>query len=130
MVIQGKAPHRSVDLERDEIAIGRQADNDLILDSERVSRKHARIVRQGGRYLLEDLGSFNGTLVNNRKLEARIPRPLHHKDIVQLSDCRLLFLDHNVFATNLGLSIHLDMERIREEASKALEEFRTPDQGR
>ena len=66
-------------------------------------------------------------MVNNRKLQSQQRQRLRHKDILQLSDCRLLFLDHNVVATQLGLSIHLDRERIRKEASEALKEFLDPD---
>ncbi len=50
-------------LEGDEISIGRGRESDLYLDSDGVSRKHARIVRQGGEYVLEDLGSTNGTFL-------------------------------------------------------------------
>ena len=92
-----------------------------------MSRRHARILNAGEQYYIEDLGSFNGTLVNDRKLQPHQRQRLRHKDILQLSDCRLLFLDHNVVATQLGLSIHLDRERIRKEASEALKEFLDPD---
>ena len=123
VVIRGRARQRSVDLEADLLTIGRQQGNDLVLDSDRVSRRHARVARDGSHYFVEDLGSFNGTLVNDRKLEPNQRQKLRHKDILQLSDCRILFLDHNILATRLGLSIHLDRERIREEAAEAMKEF-------
>ena len=128
LVIRGRAQRESVDLQGSELTIGRQDQNDLVLNSERVSRRHARILSEVGYYYVEDLGSFNGTLVNDRKLQPEQRRRLQHKDILQLSDCRLLFLDHHVVATQLGLSIHLDRDRIRKEASEAIKEFLEPDQ--
>ena len=127
LVIRGQAQSESVDLQVSQLTIGREEENDLALNSEKVSRRHARILNEGGHYYVEDLGSFNGTFVNDRKLRPQQRQRLRHKDILQLSDCRLLFLDHNVVATQLGLSIHLDRERIREEASEALKEFLDPD---
>jgi DNA-binding NtrC family response regulator len=46
------------------IVLGAADDADLLLDDERVSRHHARIFREGDDYLIEDLGSTNGTWVN------------------------------------------------------------------
>ena len=129
LVIRGQAQSKSVDLPESQLTIGRQEENDLVLNSEKVSRRHARILNEGGYYYVEDLGSFNGTLVNDRKLQPEQRRRLRHKDILQLSDCRLLFLDHQVVATQLGLSIHLDRDRIRKEASEALKEFLDPGEG-
>ncbi len=49
-------------------AIGRWEDNDVVVDDRWVSRNHARIRREGERYILEDLGSRNGTLLNGRRI--------------------------------------------------------------
>jgi ABC-type multidrug transport system ATPase subunit/pSer/pThr/pTyr-binding forkhead associated (FHA) protein len=49
-----------------------------------VSRRHAEIRRQDGRYVLVDLGSFNGTLLNGRRIVA--PEVLHHNDKVELGE--------------------------------------------
>lgn len=49
--------------------IGRQADNDLVLDLARVSRRHARIERRGDAFVLRDLESTNGTFVAGKRLE-------------------------------------------------------------
>lgn len=48
---------------------GRASDNTVILDEETVSGHHARLSFQGGQWLLEDLGSKNGTAVNDLPLE-------------------------------------------------------------
>jgi len=49
-------------------SLGRSPDNNLRLSDQRVSRHHARITRQGERFLLEDLHSTNGTLLRNEQL--------------------------------------------------------------
>jgi hypothetical protein len=48
--------------------IGRWEANDIVLDSREVSRQHARIRREAGRYLIEDTGSKNGTYLNSRRI--------------------------------------------------------------
>ncbi|QIK72576.1 FHA domain-containing protein [Propioniciclava coleopterorum] len=52
----------------DQLKIGRSADCQLILDDDYVSTRHARIYRSGQGYVVEDLGSTNGTYLNNERL--------------------------------------------------------------
>ncbi|MFP5417005.1 MAG: FHA domain-containing protein [Actinomycetes bacterium] len=52
----------------DQLKIGRSTDCQLILDDDYVSTRHARIFRTNGGYLVEDLGSTNGTYLNNERL--------------------------------------------------------------
>ncbi|HEY2743271.1 MAG TPA: FHA domain-containing protein [Polyangia bacterium] len=52
-----------------ELAVGRAVDNDVVLDDPSLSRKHAKIFRRGpGELEIEDLGSSNGTFINQRKI--------------------------------------------------------------
>ena len=55
-------------LETPELYIGRDVQNDIVVPEAEVSRRHARLIRNGDTYLLEDLGSTNGTFVNGRRL--------------------------------------------------------------
>lgn len=74
------------------ITIGRQAGNTVVISDHRVSRRHAQLTWRGSGYMLEDLGSGNGTWVNN----ARITTPvlLRPGDVIGLSqDVLLLFSD-------------------------------------
>jgi len=57
-----------VPLTGDVLSIGRLAENDVVIDSLRASRRHARIERGPTNYLLRDLNSNNGTLVNGRRI--------------------------------------------------------------
>jgi hypothetical protein len=52
--------------------IGRAADNTIVLSDERTSAHHARITFTGGQWVLEDLGSRNGTFVNELRVEGPI----------------------------------------------------------
>lgn len=55
-------------LEKAEIIIGRDAGNDVAIIDPEISRKHSRLTLQGSNYVLEDLGSTNGTFVNGVRL--------------------------------------------------------------
>jgi pSer/pThr/pTyr-binding forkhead associated (FHA) protein len=46
------------------MAIGRHPECDIVVDDPTVSRRHAEVRREGGRYVLVDHGSLNGTYVN------------------------------------------------------------------
>ncbi len=50
------------------VTIGRALDNDVVVDHPSVSRHHARISARGAGWLLEDLGSSNGTHINNGRV--------------------------------------------------------------
>lgn len=80
---------RRVSIDRDSLMIGRNDDNNLVLDSPRVSRYHARIVWTGTEYQLEDLGSRNGTFRNGTRLDQ--PASLSDGDTIQVGDISLSF---------------------------------------
>ena len=52
------------------LSIGREPDNDLVLDDPALSRRHARVVRRGATDALEDLGSRNRVFVDDRPVQA------------------------------------------------------------
>jgi pSer/pThr/pTyr-binding forkhead associated (FHA) protein len=67
---------RVFELTATELAVGRAVDNDVVLDDPSLSRKHARLYRRGAAELeVEDLGSSNGTFVNQRKVGSGAVHP-------------------------------------------------------
>ena len=68
--VSGKS--RPFPLQKDAVTIGRAPDNDLVIPQdlpgwETVSRHHARLYRQGDRWIVEDLQSTNGVYVNGKR---------------------------------------------------------------
>jgi hypothetical protein len=67
-----------------------RGDVEIRLEDPFASTRHARIERQGSVLVLEDLGSTNGTFLNDEPLEG--PRPLHHGDRIRIGDAELTYL--------------------------------------
>lgn len=70
------------------VTVGRANDNDIVLNDEMVSKHHARIIIQGNNYLIEDLGSSNGTTVNGQQVKSHI---LSNGDKLYLGQTNLTF---------------------------------------
>ncbi|MGH9380996.1 MAG: FHA domain-containing protein [Thermoanaerobaculia bacterium] len=58
--------------EDDEFLVGRDPECSIVLDDDRLSRRHARLRRQAAGWVLEDLGSKNGTLASGRRVESTV----------------------------------------------------------
>jgi hypothetical protein len=71
--------------------IGRDVTNDVVVGDAEVSRQHARVTRTPGGYVLEDLGSTNGTFVNGERLTT--PRVLNPGDLIALGETVTLTFD-------------------------------------
>ena len=73
--------------------IGRWEDNDVVIDDRWVSRYHAQVRREGNEYVVQDLGSKNGTFVNGRRIAA--PTVLADGDEIQVTPLvKLTFVDY------------------------------------
>jgi len=72
LVISDDKGHTTiVPLLRDEITIGREEGNTIRLTERNVSRSHARIVKRSGDYVIEDLGSYNGVILNGSRIDTK-----------------------------------------------------------
>lgn len=69
---KGPYPGQEFMLTKGDVSIGRGVGVEIIIPTEGVSRRHARLFLRGGRYWIEDMGSKNGTLLNGRQLTDRI----------------------------------------------------------
>jgi FHA domain len=75
----------------DGAVLGRGDQAEIRLDDPFASSRHARLVRQGGIVVIEDLGSTNGTYLNEELLSG--PQPLHQGDRVRIGDSEFMFSD-------------------------------------
>jgi FHA domain len=84
----GHDPGMIYDLDGD-IVLGRGERAEIRLEDPFASARHARVYEQGNAIVIEDLGSTNGTYLNEELLES--PRPLHPGDRVRIGDSELTF---------------------------------------
>jgi predicted component of type VI protein secretion system len=81
---KGPTPGKVYELTLDDLTIGRDISNRIVINDAEVSRKHTRLTLQGGTYVVEDLGSTNGTFVNGQRLSG--PAILRPGDLVMLGE--------------------------------------------
>jgi pSer/pThr/pTyr-binding forkhead associated (FHA) protein len=89
VVTEGALAGKAFALTDATITIGRAEDSTLVLDDDYVSTHHARLVPRGGRWILEDLGSTNGTYLDRQRVTAPTPvdagRPIRvGKTVIEL----------------------------------------------
>ncbi len=70
------------------ISIGRLPDNDIVIIDKFVSRRHCEILASENSYILNDLGSTNGSLLNSELVCG--PIVLRHQDIVKIGPFQLV----------------------------------------
>jgi hypothetical protein len=68
-------------LEGDALSLGRSSDNHIVVNDKLVSRRHSVLKREGANYVLEDLGTSNGTFVNNQRIQRHV---LSQGDVIKL----------------------------------------------
>jgi pSer/pThr/pTyr-binding forkhead associated (FHA) protein len=88
-VIDGQSHGIHVKLRKDKTVIGREK-SDIVLKDPAISRNHAEIIKEAGKYRIKDLGSTNGTIVNGEKVDEKV---LNHMDEIWLGKSRLLYTE-------------------------------------
>ncbi len=88
IVTQGEEDPREIDLIADKLSMGRGENNDLILPDIACSRYHSVLEKQDNDYLVRDLESGNGTLVNGEKVLQHV---LQHGDEIKIGNTVLQF---------------------------------------
>ena len=73
VVTEGSLQGTTITLGTSAITVGRAADCTLVIDDEFASGRHARISRQDGQWVLEDLGSTNGTYLRKEQVQGPVP---------------------------------------------------------
>ncbi len=90
LAVGGSLQGQSFELAQQELRIGRHPDNGLQLREMAVSRQHCRISRGAESWILEDLGSRRGTLLNGLPVTTQ---PLTSGDLLHIGDASFLFLE-------------------------------------
>ncbi|MBI3941866.1 MAG: DUF3662 domain-containing protein [Chloroflexi bacterium] len=79
---------RLVPLAQNTLNIGRMLQNDVVASHTSVSRRHAQVIWRGGRYILVDLRSANGTRVNGQRIQEHV---LQENDHIRIGDVEMVF---------------------------------------
>ncbi len=85
----------------DTATLGRAVECEVVITNKRVSREHARLRKEGRRWLLEDLGSSNGTFLNDERILA--PAELRDNDKISIGDVTFLFHDPDTTTVDVPL---------------------------
>ena len=76
VVTAGTLTGTSVSLSDAQVTIGRANDSTIVLDDDYASSRHARLYSENGKWMVEDLGSTNGTYLDRAKVSGPTPVPL------------------------------------------------------
>jgi hypothetical protein len=80
----GPSPGKVFPLMKNEVTIGRDINNEIVINDAEVSRKHCRLVMSEDTFAIEDLGSTNGTWVNERRISGQ--HVLRNGETIRLGD--------------------------------------------
>src|SRR3954471_3479651 len=87
----GPQAGRKYELKGDKSVLGRHPDCDVVIEVGAVSRNHCQVVREGNTYRLEDLGSRNGTFLNDETEKTSGRRPLKPGDVIRVCEVSFTF---------------------------------------
>jgi DNA-binding response OmpR family regulator len=98
LIQQPDGSMREAPLQAERVVLGRAPECDIVVEGRLISRQHATISRVGPTYMLEDLGSHNGTTVNGRRVSGAWT--LRAGDLIELGGVgRLTFVDGDATST-------------------------------
>lgn len=92
ILIRGNPQGHRFFITADEMIIGRDPTADISIPEPSISRKHAKVIREGAVVKIEDLGSSNGTAINGKKLESGNVAKLAKEDMIKVGNAMLKYL--------------------------------------
>lgn len=85
IVIKDKLGEKDLkDFSQDKVIIGRTPDNDLVFERKNISKHHAKIIVKSGKLFIKDMGSTNGTDVNDKKINGVVA--ITSADVIKVGD--------------------------------------------
>ncbi len=97
-----------IPLAKPKITLGRHFENDIVFHEEFLSRHHAEIIYEDGKYILYDKNSTSGTFVNGKRVEKCF---LNSGDLISFANINIMFVNNNakiqVKSTGTTQSLHL-----------------------
>ncbi len=103
---------KTVRLRKERVVIGRSPSSDLVIPEERISRQHATIFKDGAKWVIFDMGSANGTSVNEKPI---VKCELENGDVIGLGELRASFELPNA----LSSAVHqVQFDRTKEKRNK------------
>src|SRR5689334_23302358 len=107
--ISGKLKGTIFDLHEEALIIGRETAAHVCLADAAVSRRHSKIEKTDGDFVITDLESLNGTFVNNVPVRSRV---LEHGDRVRIGESQFLFLTHEGESQSKSSEVTLDEMKV------------------
>lgn len=95
----------AIDLKKSIINIGREDDNDIVIEDAYISRHHLQLRKRFGAYTLFDVDSRGGTKVNNTRIREH---RLQNGDVIQIGRTRLIYTDETTNPSNAETTQTLD----------------------
>ena len=95
-----------------EVTIGRGSKNDIVCIAEGVSRNHLRVFSKNGEFFIEDLGTTNGTFINDVKVEPKTQHSLNTFFPVRMG-----------FYATVNLCDESDIERLEQNVASTKEDL-------
>jgi pSer/pThr/pTyr-binding forkhead associated (FHA) protein len=127
IIVRGPGTGQTFTLGADPVIVGREAGSaKFVISDPAVSRRHARISRQGDTYLIEDMGSTNGTFINAERVVGKVQ--LTPGDLIELGDAVTLSYDNldtsnvTMLAVNQDKVVELVEDIVQQEYFQKLQE--------
>jgi diguanylate cyclase (GGDEF)-like protein len=99
IIIRGTPQGHRFFITENEMVLGRDPSADIAILDQSISRKHAKVSKKNGKVFLTDLGSANGSLINDKKLSPNETRQLAKEDMIKLGSTIMKFLPQGELET-------------------------------